>query len=456
MGSFPDELMEDANTHTPSSETWITDMLSGVGQGGRNDACARLAGYLFKKGLTQDVITAILIDWNNKNQPPMPVQEVLTTIDSIARNHSLVLETTITGVVFEDDRNATPTLAPAVQVQRPNNTAEKFGIVPMGKYIRDYGGEGVTWLVDCWLPSQSVALVVSPPESYKTWMLLDMAVSIATGTKFLGHYDVHDTGPALIIQQEDSHAGLSERLALILYSKLGMRMDMSGDDWSVSCPPDLPIYIHPSRNLHFSNKEVLAELEQKIAAIKPKVVLIDPLYSAVSSDGYMSAAAEQMLPIKTWRDKYGCSFVIAHHSKKNSDPSSSAREDLWGSQFLNAFLETGWQIRRNPKLLPNEIAVRVHTKVDDSPPQVSLTFNINSHAPYSYVVQVQKYDPPAGQQVSQPAQAAMLEMLEDGPMTQKDIVTKTGKSPSTVSRQMAQLESSGFITRMPDGKYKLK
>ena len=110
--------------------------------------------------------------------------------------------------------------------------------------------------------------------------------------------------------------------------------------------------------------------------------MIDPLYSTTSgTDNYMSDLANKMMVLKAWRDKYGCSFVLAHHSKKNLDPDSTAREDSWGSQFLNAFLEAGWQVRRNPRLPTNEVIVRRHSKVMGNQAPVALTFDISTVYP---------------------------------------------------------------------------
>ena len=309
-----------------------------------------------------------------------------------------------------------------------------------------------------WLPDASITFLISPPESYKTWILLDLAVSVSAGVPFLGSYQVNSTGPTLIIQQEDSHSGLTDRLALIVEQKLGLNAKVDGDVWQVPSIPDLPIYIHPSRMLRFDNKKVIEELEKQIEIIKPKVIMIDPLYSTTAAvDNYMADLANQMMVLKTWRDKYGCSFVIAHHSKKNLDPDSTAREDSWGSQFLNAFLEAGWQIRRNPRLAQNEVVVRRHSKVMGNQEPISLTFDISTKYPMKYQVTARQYEAiaPAGD-TRQPAQANLLDMLGQGDMTQADICARTGKGRSTVSRQIRQLEAAGLVEKMPDGRWHAK
>ena len=445
-GAFPLALLDIESKPAIQNEGWITEALRGTSEGGRNDTCARLAGYFFKKGLNSDIVEALLLEWNERNDPPLPIHEVRTTIKSIERSHALG-STQFTQVEFEDDKT---------EEEKLEST---FDVMKMVDYVKGYGGDGVSWLVNDWLPDKSITFLISPPESYKTWILLDLAVSVAAGVPFLGEFEVLQTGPTLIIQQEDSHSGLTDRLALIVEQKLGATANIDGDTWQVPSMPDIPIYIHPSRMLRFDNKKVVEELEKQIEVLKPKVILIDPLYSTTAStDNYMSDLANQMMVLKTWRDKYGCSFVIAHHSKKNLDPDSTAREDSWGSQFLNAFLEAGWQIRRNPKLPTNEIIVRRHSKVMGNQAPISLVFDISTVYPMQYKVTAKQYQAiaPAGER-RQPAQAGLLDIIQQGgPMSQSDIVNKTGKSGSTISRQIRQLEAAGLVEKMPDGKWHMK
>lgn len=64
---------------------WATDLFcEGVEEGGRNDACARLAGRLILKGLGGAEVFEILTLWNeHRNAPPLPGHEVRRTVESI-------------------------------------------------------------------------------------------------------------------------------------------------------------------------------------------------------------------------------------------------------------------------------------------------------------------------------------------------------------------------------------
>lgn len=446
LGAFPMAFLELQAQPRVQGDGWITEALRGVSEGGRNDACARLAGYFFKKGMNADIVEALLLDWNERNEPPLPVHEVRTTIKSIERSH-VTGGNQFTQVQFTDDRAAAT----------PEQEQSSFSVMRMTDYVKGYGGEGVSWLVDDWLPDKSITFLVSPPESYKTWLLLDLAVSVAAGVPFLGKYQVNNPGPTLIIQQEDSHAGLTDRLALIIEQKLNALPKLGEGEWAVPAMPDIPVYVHPDRQLRFDNPKVLEEMEKQIATIRPKVIMIDPLYSTTATtDNYMADLANRMMVLKTWRDKYGCSFLIAHHSKKNLDPDSTAREDSWGSQFLNAFLEAGWQVRRNPRLSPNEVVVRRHSKVMGNQSPISLTFDISTQYPMKYLVTARPYEMAPAGETRQPAQANLLDLMQSGPLTQADMCSQTGKGRSTISRQIRQLEAAGLVEKMPDGRWKAK
>jgi len=63
------------------TDNWVTKSLQGVGEGDRNDICYRLAAY-FKNKHPQDITETLLLAWNQKNKPPLPEAEVLSTIKS--------------------------------------------------------------------------------------------------------------------------------------------------------------------------------------------------------------------------------------------------------------------------------------------------------------------------------------------------------------------------------------
>jgi hypothetical protein len=64
---------------------WVAEALKGVGDGQRNDVCARLAGYFVKKKMGRDIVLQLLENFGANCTPPMDRAEIVTTVDSILK-----------------------------------------------------------------------------------------------------------------------------------------------------------------------------------------------------------------------------------------------------------------------------------------------------------------------------------------------------------------------------------
>lgn len=411
-----------------SPERWIAEVFEGAVEGMRNQSAAKLAGYLASKDVPADVTSQILKAWNkgtNQNPETMPDKEIERTVKSIY-----------------DKAKRTPKLEDPTQGQ--------FNTIPIEEYTRRYSNHETKWIIEDWLPLDTIAFIVSPPGSFKTWILLDAMLSIATGKRFLGKWEVAKTGPVVLIQQEDNHSAIVNRINTVLWSKmnLGERSSKQDEFSAAVVPPGIPAHIYPDRMLRFDNPTVVESFRNTIRKIKPVAVFIDPLYTTVSLDNYMTKAAEQMMFLKALRDEVGCSFVIAHHTtkgnpeerKKPKDDENPDRLDIWGSQFLNAFLETGWQIRRTPA--PNIIKIRRHFKDSGDPGEIALEMDVTEEK-----VEAK----PNKEHVSRSARDQYEEIIAflamNGPTSINGIATKLKRSRNTVRSALKVLEGTGDVVK---------
>ena len=441
---LPPHLVGLLTSHTPaerdgeeSRSKWLSDLLAGVGEGQRNDACARLCGYLIGKDIPKDVVFAIVRQWNEKNHPPLPDHEVAATVESVCKTAN---------------RRGTVSQSQSQDSGTGQVSTSPFSVVSIQEYMVRHGSNQVSWLVQDWLPEATIGFVVAPPGSYKTWLTFDMAVSVATGTPFLGKYPIQRTGPVLLIQQEDFHGDIAQRLAIILQSRLDLRAEvMEEDQFEVKVPPEIPIYIHPDRNLRFADQVVMDALELRIRELRPALVILDPLYSAAMTDDYMTKSAEQMLRLKIIRDRYGCSFLVAHHTTKYAD--SMERSRLWGSQFLNALLETGWQVKRSEN--NNSIIIRRHFKVAKAPTEnIQVEFDVNTdNPPYHYCTKIL-----TGAEIAESGadlNSKILDLLSGSkkPMSINEIADALGVHRSTISRRIKTLEKDSMVQKDANRRY---
>ena len=106
---------------------------------------------------------------------------------------------------------------------------------PTALPVRD---ESRRWLVDQLWPTAAVGIVGGPPKVMKSFMSLEIAVSVASGTSCLGTFDVHNRGPVLVYAAEDSLEDIRVRLHGLLGGAVvndpGMAAETPPPLWSVS------------------------------------------------------------------------------------------------------------------------------------------------------------------------------------------------------------------------------
>lgn len=328
---------------------WVKD----IPDGERDKELTRRAGRLFRAGMSEGEALSVLEIINSTYcKPPLGREQVRKIVRSIAGREAARRE-----------QKKAPEAFPA------------FAVLTQREMIRRYGEDETRWTVAEWLPEASCGLIVAPPGEYKTWVLTALAYSVATGRKFLGKYAVSGQGPVLFIQQEDPWGMLQSRLAR-MFPQQEPKGTKKGP-YELDCGfvkelDRMPVHWYTDRRLNFADKGVLAGMEQKIAELRPRLVMIDPLYTAIDTRDYMAEGAQRMVALKLMRDAHGCSFIVAHHTTV-SGGGSEDRASIWGSQFLNAWLEFGW---RMPKGSADGNTVIRHFKGCEDPKRLRLKFKI--------------------------------------------------------------------------------
>lgn len=79
---------DETHTATPPDE-WAALARDGAGEGSRNQAVARLAGYLLRRRPAPRVVLEVLRAWSESRcRPPLSEEEITRTVDSIARREA--------------------------------------------------------------------------------------------------------------------------------------------------------------------------------------------------------------------------------------------------------------------------------------------------------------------------------------------------------------------------------
>lgn len=198
----------------------------------------------------------------------------------------------------------------------------------------------ITWLVaEIWGESE-VGFISGHPKSYKSWLALDLAVSVATGTRFLGGFQARKHN-VLLIQEEDPKPILQDRLVKIGAAK-GLVHVSVVDDTHINYKYELPDNLFIISNQGFQvEEEWMKMLEQWVIERDIKLVILDPLMMTAGAGFDEFKAFEFMQkvlkPLKRLRARTGAAVVVVHHHTKGGE--ASGARAMYGSVALWAWEE---------------------------------------------------------------------------------------------------------------------
>ena len=227
------------------------------------------------------------------------------------------------------------------------------------------------WLVKNIWTRGGCGFISGAPKSYKSWMGIDLAVSVATGTNFLNQDDFKVTTPrpVLYLQEEDDLRLVMERMATITEGKTpghywGGQVVLEEDQpfWIPPIAP-IPIGMHVQTGFVASDESWHSWLDEVIEENKFALVIIDTLGTTagdVDTDSSGDMMNRLLKPLKTLAKKHNTAICIIHHNKKSAGQ-GRAGNDMLGSVALHAWVDCA--IYARSKDVNGEVAIEREAKL---------------------------------------------------------------------------------------------
>ncbi|MCO6453952.1 MAG: AAA family ATPase [Pirellulaceae bacterium] len=195
------------------------------------------------------------------------------------------------------------------------------------------------WLVEQLWGASSVGVIGGAPKCAKTWLGLDLAVSVATGTACLGSYAVPEPGPVLIYLAEDALPVVRERVAGIARHR---GLDLDTVEVHVITAPALRLDRDPHRE----------QLFETARRLRPRLLLLDPLVRLHGIDeNHAGEVAGLLAYFRSLQRRLDLSVILVHHTRKNAAAGVAAGQALRGSGDLHAFGDSNLYLRRTRERL---------------------------------------------------------------------------------------------------------
>ena len=190
------------------------------------------------------------------------------------------------------------------------------------------------WLIDQLWSAAAVGVIGGAPKCSKTWLALDMSLSVATGTACLGRYDVPQPGPVLIYLAEDSITVVRERIEGIARHR-GLPIE------------SVPIHVITAPVLRLDRDPHCTQLRETARRLRPRLLLLDPLVRLHGIDENNAGEVAQLLAyFRALQRDLDLAVILVHHTRKNAPGGTAAGQGLRGSSDIHAFGDSNLYLRR--------------------------------------------------------------------------------------------------------------
>ena len=283
------------------------------------------------------------------------------------------------------------------------------------------------WLVDTLWPAEGVGVIGAHPKSSKTWLGLELAVSIASGKPCLGRFEVKKPGPVLFYLAEDNNHATRDRLnALCRHHQVDLA--------------SLELLVIDVPQLRLDSIKQLAQLDATLAKYRPRLLLLDPLVRLHSRDENRSQELTPILGhLRTLQRRHKTAIALVHHARKQVNAGQHG-QSLRGTGDIFAWADVLHYLQRCKN------GLRLTIEHRSAPAPDPLLLKLSKDTPHLEVVPDDTTREPT-------LQERILQTLQRSPepLPGKQIRTMLAVNNQRLTDALAALHSRGRIRRSAAG-----
>jgi hypothetical protein len=290
------------------------------------------------------------------------------------------------------------------------------------------------WMIEGLWGASAVGLVGGAPKCCKSWLGLDMAVSVATATPCLERYAVVEPGTALVYLAEDALATVRERVAGIARRR---KLELSQLELHVITAPTLRLDRAGDRD----------QLFEAVRRLRARLLILDPLVRLHSADENNATEMAQLLSyLRDLQRQLDLAVVLVHHTRKHVPSGAQAGQGLRGSSDLHAFGDSNLYLRRTREAL----LLSMEHRAAAAPEPVAIQL-VSSDPTRIHLEVTTLASPPKADAKARLEDAILLVLGESAAMTRGRLRDRLSVNNERLGEALARLELEGKVKRGPDG-----
>jgi hypothetical protein len=297
-------------------------------------------------------------------------------------------------------------------------------------------GPQTQWLVEELWTEQAVGILGGEPKCCKSFLALDVAVSVASGAACLRQFPVRRSGPVLLFPAEDSLAVVRQRL--------------EGIAAAAQVPfSSLPVQVITTPSLRLDMATDRERLSHTVQQQRPVLLILDPLIRLHRVDENDASQIAALLSfLRELQRKFLLAVMVVHHARKDSQ-SSRPGQALRGSSELHGWGDSNLYLRRKGSQLTLSTEHRAAPSRDHIPLQLTEADSVVALKVVDHASVQPEAPPTATERVRQ----ALTQHQQPIPVQQ--LQKLCGIRTAKVCSALAELSTRGEVIRDARG-YQLK
>jgi AAA domain len=289
------------------------------------------------------------------------------------------------------------------------------------------------WLIEGLWSAEAVGIIGGEPKCGKSFLALELAVSVASGAPCLRHFPTCQCGPVLLFAAEDAAHIVRARLEGIAAAAA---VDFQNLDVHLITVPALRLDRH-------DHQQALAAT---VAQLQPKLLVLDPFVRLHCIDENVAAEVAPLLAyLRSLQRCHHTAVALSHHARKGAAHERGGQA-LRGSSDLHAWGDSNLYLRRIGQQLLLSIEHRAAAGRDRVP------LVLKDHPPMLALEVLGQQPVPAP--AAQPSCRERIEqVLADArkPLTLKSIRAIVRMRTSDVSQALTTLVKNGRVIKSAGG-----
>jgi len=350
---------------------------------------------------------------------------------SLSDNYGELLRQTVAEII-----GAETDLLIASPTTEPEQAAARGTLPVVQAAALQQSSPGCRWLIEQLWTAGAVGFLGAPPKHYKTWLAMEMAVSVASGAPCLGSFPVPSPGPVLLYAAEDSASAVRERLeALALHHRVELDR--------------LALWVITADSLRLDRSDDREKLEATVARFQPRLLVLDPLVRLHQLDENASGPMAALLGFfRSLQRKTGAAIALIHHTRKNP---AVAGYSLRGSSDFYAWTDSFLQLQRRRGQLT--LTAEHRSAPPFGPVAIELAQQENTHAHLEIITGTTHAAADPDSDPPDNLNPRILDLLSTGtePLTAAQLRSRLRVRNQRLVEALRQLSSQAKIVRMENG-----